>query len=201
MKLIIISGPSGSGKTTLSVNLEKELRNSFVLSTDNYYKTGLLSFFLSKFIKAYFDKIISHDDNLLRKEINSILENRCIDHYYQYDFKKRIKRKLFYRINKIEYLIIEGIFTLELLEFLSKYNYLLIRLKTNKKICEKRVSTRDKLERGKKNINEDKEFNFGWNLFQAKEKKLISNKNKKELVFSSNPNIQLILNEIFKLNF
>tara|TARA_B100000674_G_C37681416_1_gene841721 strand:- start:170 stop:775 length:606 start_codon:yes stop_codon:yes gene_type:complete len=201
MKLIIISGPSGSGKTTLSVNLEKELRNSFVLSTDNYYKTGLLSFFLSKFIKAYFDKIISHDDNLLRKEINSILENRCIDYYYQYDFKKRIKRKLFYRINKIEYLIIEGIFTLELLEFLSKYNYLLIRLKTNKKICEKRVSTRDKLERGKKNINEDKEFNFGWNLFQAKEKKLISNKNKKELVFSSNPNIQLILNEIFKLNF
>ena len=200
MKLIIISGPSGSGKTTLSLKLREELRNSFVLSTDNYYKTGLLSFFLSKFIKSYFDKIISHDENLFRNDINSILKNRSIDHYYKYDFKRRIKRKLFYRINKIDYLIIEGIFTLELLDFLSKYNYLLIRLNTNKKLCEKRVFIRDKLERRKKNKNEDKEFNSGWKIFQAKEKKLSLNKNRKELVFSSNPNIQIILNEIFKLN-
>ena len=200
MKLIIITGPSGSGKTTLSLKLREELRNSFVLSTDNYYKTGLLSFFLSKFIKSYFDKIISHDENLLKDDINLILKNRCIDHYYKYDFKRRIKRKLFYRINKIDYLIIEGIFTLELLDFLSKYKYLLIRLNTNKKICEKRVFIRDKLERRKKNKNEDKEFNLGWNIFQAKEKKLSFNKNRKELVFSSNPNIQIILNEIFKLN-
>jgi len=200
MKLIIITGPSGSGKTTLSLKLREELRNSFVLSTDNYYKTGLLSFFLSKFIKSYFDKIISHDENLFRNDINSILKNRCIDHYYKYDFKRRIKRKLFYRINKIDYLIIEGIFTLELLDFLSKYKYLLIRLNTNKKLCEKRVFIRDKLERRKKNKNEDKEFNSGWKIFQAKEKKLSLNKNRKELVFSSNPNIQIILNEIFKLN-
>lgn len=200
MKLIIITGPSGSGKTTLSLKLREELRNSFVLSTDNYYKTGLLSFFLSKFIKSYFDKIISHDENLFRNDINSILKNRSIDHYYKYDFKRRIKRKLFYRINKIDYLIIEGIFTLELLDFLSKYNYLLIRLNTNKKLCEKRVFIRDKLERRKKNKNEDKEFNSGWKIFQAKEKKLSLNKNRKELVFSSNPNIQIILNEIFKLN-
>ena len=48
MKIIFISGPSGSGKTTLSNQIIKKNKNGFVLSTDNYYKTGLISKFLSK---------------------------------------------------------------------------------------------------------------------------------------------------------
>ena len=40
MKIIFISGPTGSGKTTLSKKIAKEIKNSTILSTDNYYKTG-----------------------------------------------------------------------------------------------------------------------------------------------------------------
>ena len=54
MKLIFISGPSGSGKTTLSNQIIKKNKNGIVLSTDNYYKTGLISKLLSKFVKSYF---------------------------------------------------------------------------------------------------------------------------------------------------
>ena len=50
MKLIFISGPSGSGKTTLSKQIIRKMENGHILSTDNYYKIGLVSKFLSKFI-------------------------------------------------------------------------------------------------------------------------------------------------------
>ena len=49
MKLIFISGPSGSGKTTLSNQLVFKNKNGFVLSTDNYYKTGLVSNYYQDF--------------------------------------------------------------------------------------------------------------------------------------------------------
>ena len=58
MKLIFISGPSGSGKTTLSNKLIKKNKNGFVLSTDNYYKTGLISKVLSKKPSTNFDSIL-----------------------------------------------------------------------------------------------------------------------------------------------
>ena len=64
MKLIFISGPSGSGKTTLSNKIIKKNKNGFVLSTDNYYKTGLTSKLLSKFLKGYFDRSISFNYKL-----------------------------------------------------------------------------------------------------------------------------------------
>ena len=57
MKLIFLSGPSGSGKTTLSKQILVKVKNGFVLSTDNYYKTGIISKILSKFVLGYFDKI------------------------------------------------------------------------------------------------------------------------------------------------
>ena len=48
MKLIFISGPSGSGKTTLSKQITGKIKNGIILSTDNYYKIGLISKFISK---------------------------------------------------------------------------------------------------------------------------------------------------------
>ena len=47
MKLIFISGPSGSGKTTLSKKIIGKNKNGIILSTDNYYKIGLLSKLIS----------------------------------------------------------------------------------------------------------------------------------------------------------
>ena len=72
MKIIFISGPSGSGKTTLSNQIKLEIKNGIVLSTDNYYKTGLKSKFLSKFVEGYFDKSISFNFNLFKKDFNKL---------------------------------------------------------------------------------------------------------------------------------
>ena len=60
MKLIFISGPSGSGKTTLSKKIIGKIKNGIILSTDNYYKVGLLSKFLSKFVASYFYRSINN---------------------------------------------------------------------------------------------------------------------------------------------
>ena len=66
MKLIFISGPSGSGKTTLSKRIIGKIKNGIILSTDNYYKVGLISKFLSKFVASYFDRSISFNYKLFK---------------------------------------------------------------------------------------------------------------------------------------
>ena len=92
MKIIIITGPSGSGKTSLAKKLMFELENCHIISTDDFYKTGIISNFLSKFIESYFDRKISHNGKLLRKTINKILKNKEINYSYKYDFEKKNKR-------------------------------------------------------------------------------------------------------------
>ena len=75
MKLIFISGPSGSGKTTLSKQIIRKIKNGFILNTDNYYKVGLISKFLSKFVEGYFDKSISFNYKLFKKDFNFVFQN------------------------------------------------------------------------------------------------------------------------------
>ena len=89
MKLIFISGPSGSGKTTLSNQIIKRNKNGIVLSTDNYYKTGLVSKLLSKSILGYFDRSISFNYKLFKKDFNFILKNKFIKHERFYNFEKK----------------------------------------------------------------------------------------------------------------
>ena len=59
MKIIFVSGPSGSGKTTLSNQIIVKIKNGIILSTDNYYKTGVISKLLSIVVNGYFDKKLS----------------------------------------------------------------------------------------------------------------------------------------------
>ena len=110
MKLIFISGPSGSGKTTLSKQIILKNKNGFVLSTDNYYKTGLISKLLSKFIGGYFDRMISFNYKLFKKDFDFIVNNRISirDRYYNFE-KKTIENTLNKKEN-ISFLIVEGIF-------------------------------------------------------------------------------------------
>ena len=87
MKLIIISGPSGSGKTTLSNQIILKIKNGIVLSTDNYYKTGLISKLLSKFIEGFFDRSISLNNKLLKRDFDHNYKNdhRLQFHSYKYN--------------------------------------------------------------------------------------------------------------------
>ena len=84
MKLIFISGPSGSGKTTLSNQIIKKNKNGIVLSTDNYYKTGLISKLLPKFVEGFFDRSISFNNKLFKKDFDFIYKNgiSIFDRYY-----------------------------------------------------------------------------------------------------------------------
>ncbi len=171
MKLIFITGPSGSGKTTISKYISKYLTNSYILSTDDYYKTGFISKISSKIIKSYFDKILSHDQILIKRDIDYVLKNNSINHYYKYNFVKKFTKKNFKNFSNIQNLIVEGIFSLELTDFFSENQYLLIRLKERKILCRKRILERDSIERGKNKVLNLNEFNNGWNIYKNKEKK------------------------------
>ena len=137
MKLIFISGPSGSGKTTLSNQIIAKIKNGLVLSTDNYYKTGLISILLSKFVEGYFDRSISFNYKLLRKDIDFILKHGISINDRLYNFKKKTTKNFFKETTNINFLIIEGIFSKEFSSTLYDKNYFFLELKINKNECMK----------------------------------------------------------------
>ena len=196
MKIIIITGPSGSGKTSLANKLLFELENSHVISTDDFYRTGKISNLLSKFIKSYFDRKISHNGRLLKKTINKIIKNKEINYSLKYDFIKRRTEVTYSKSLNIKNLIIEGIFTLELLKFISRNDYILIRLKINKDVCMKRIKERDNLERGKSKRKSIEDFIKAWNIYEKKEKSYKISGKGKELIFKKDPDINAILNQL-----
>ena len=199
MKLIIISGPSGSGKTTLSKLILKKLKNGFILSTDDYYRTGILSNVLSKFVNSYFDRKISFNYKLFQKDVNFIIERNKLNHLYSYDFKKKEIKKLIKKTTNINYLILEGIFVKDILKDLNNQKCLFIELKINKESCMNRVIHRDYKERGKSKILAKKNFNLSWKYYYKSNKiKFLINKTN-QLIFSNKPDLDLIVERI--LNF
>ena len=193
MKIIIITGPSGSGKTSLAKKLMVELENCHIISTDDYYKTGKISNFLSKFIGSYYDRKISLDIKLLIKTINKIIKNKEINYSYKYDFIKKTTKISYKKTLCIKHLIIEGIFSLELLNRISRNDFLLIRLNINKEICMERIKKRDHIERGKSKKSSLEDFIKAWNIYYIKEKSYKISDSDKELLFKKDPNINTIL--------
>ena len=123
MKLIFISGPSGSGKTTLSKKITLKIKNSFVLSTDNYYKTGLISKLLSKSIIGYFDRSISFNYKLFKEDFNFILKNGISINERFYNFENKTIKNLLKETKNVNYIIVEGIFAKEFSSNLINKNY------------------------------------------------------------------------------
>ena len=197
MKLIFISGPSGSGKTTLSKKIIGKIKNGIILSTDNYYKVGLISKFLSKFVASYFDRSISFNYKLFKKDFNFILENGYSIRKRSYNFKKKTIKSFLKETNNINFLIIEGIFAREFLIKLSNKNYSFLELKINKNDCRKRVVQRDLKERGKGKKQAEEDFLKSWDIYYEKVKnKNINNEN--EFTVSKNTNIDQLLKELFE---
>ena len=196
MKIIIITGPSGSGKTSLAKKIMAKLENCHIISTDDFYKTGHISNICSFFVQSYFDRKISLNRKLITKTINKILKNKEINYSYKYDFLKKTTEITYKKISCIRYLIIEGIFTLELLKLFSINKYLLIRLKVNKDVCIKRITERDYIERGKSKIKSMENFKNAWKIYENKEKAYKISEKGKELIFKKGPNINTILEEI-----
>lgn len=200
MRLLIISGPTGSGKTSLSKQISNKIENSYILSTDNYYKTGIISKFLSRFIKIYFDRKISFNYRLFIKDFKYIIKNEKINHEYSYDFKNKKINKYLHKKESINLLIIEGIFAGELFNDYKKRNYSFVELKINKKVCMERAIKRDMLERGKDNIKSKIDFLKSWDFYYARNNK---NRRKYEINFllSNRADIDSLLNKFSTLKF
>ena len=197
MKLIFISGPSGSGKTTLSNQIIAKIKHGIVLSTDNYYKTGLISKLISKFVEGYFDKNISFNYKLLKNDFNFIVKNGILNHKRSYDFEKKNTKILLTENKNISFIIIEGIFSKEFSSILCNQDYFFLELKINKNECLKRVIQRDSKERGKAKKQAKNDFLKSWDIYYEKFKNKSFKKNPKEFVITKKTNIEQIIKKIF----
>ena len=201
MKLIIISGPSGSGKTILSKQILKKLKNGIILNTDNYYKTGIKSQILSKIINCYFDRKISFNFKLFKEDLDFILKNGHSNFSYEYDFRSKSVKKNLKKINNIKLVIVEGIFSTELLKTLSNNISLLIYLKYNKQYCMNRVIIRDFLERGKSKKNAHRDFLKAWDLFNKNKYNFCGINLNKTIVITKDVELNLLVKRINDLVF
>ena len=200
MKLIFISGPSGSGKTTLSNQIVFKNKNGFVLSTDNYYKTGITSKLLSRFVEGYFDRSISFNYKLFKKDFDLIINNRIsiVDRYY--DFKRKTIKNSSNLTNNIRFLIVEGIFAKQFSKTLDNQKYYILEIKTNKNECMKRVLKRDFKERGKDKAQAEKDFLKSWDIYYKKFKANNIKNNKNIFIIRKKSDINHLLKNIIKLN-
>ncbi len=196
MKLIFISGPSGSGKTTLSNQIIKKNKNGFVLSTDNYYKTGIKSKLLSKFIDGYFDRRISFNFKLFKKDFDFIFKNRISIYSRYYDFEKKKVQNTLNETNNISFLIVEGIFAKEFSSTLNIHDYYFLEIKTKKNECMKRVLQRDIKERGKDKKQAENDFLKSWDIYYKKFKPNSIKNNTKKFIIENNSDIDQILKKI-----
>ncbi len=197
MKLIFISGPSGSGKTTLSNQIIKKNKNGIVLSTDNYYKTGLISKLLPKFIEGFFDRSISFNKKLFKKDFDFIYNNgiSICDRYY--NFEKKTIQNILNETNNISFLIVEGIFAKEFSKTLNNKDYIFLEIKTKKNECMKRVVQRDIKERGKKKKQAENDFLKSWSIYYEKFKPNSKKNNTNKFIIEKNTDIDHILKKLF----
>ena len=197
MKLIFISGPSGSGKTTLSNQIIKKNKNGIVLSTDNYYKTGLISKLLPKFVEGFFDRSISFNKKLFKKDFDFIYKNgiSICDRYY--NFEKKTIQNILNETNNISFLIVEGIFAKEFSNTLNNKDYIFIEIKTKKNECMKRVVQRDIKERGKDKKQAENDFLKSWDIYYEKLKPISKKNNKNKFIIEKNTDIDHILKKLF----
>jgi len=197
MKLIFISGPSGSGKTTLSNQIIQKNKNGFVLSTDNYYKTGLISKLISKFVGSYFDKYISFNYKLFKKDFNSILNNGTSLNERSYNFEKKTIQNVLNEKNNISFLIVEGIFAKEFSKTLNNKDYIFLEIKTKKNECMKRVTQRDSKERGKDKKQAENDFLKSWEIYYEKFKTNNIKENTNKFIIRKKTDIDHIMKKLF----
>jgi len=197
MKLIFISGPSGSGKTTLSNQIIKKNKNGIVLSTDNYYKTGLISKLLPKFIEGFFDRSISFNNKLFKKDFDFIYKNgiSICDRYY--NFEKKTIQNIVNETNNISFLIVEGIFAKEFSNSLNNKDYIFLEIITKKDECMKRVVQRDIKEMGKNKKQADNDFLKSWDIYYEKFKSSSIKNNTNKFIIRKKTDINHIIKKLF----
>ena len=197
MKLIFISGPSGSGKTTLSNQIIKKNKNGIVLSTDNYYKTGLISKLLPKFVEGFFDRSISFNNKLFKKDFDFIYKNGISIYDRYYNFEKKTIQNILNETNNISFLIVEGIFAKEFSNTINNKDYIFLEIKTKKNECMKRVVQRDIKERGKDKKQAENDFLKSWSIYYEKFKRNSIKNDTNKFIIEKNTDIDQLLKKLF----
>ena len=168
-----------------------------VLSTDNYYKTGLISKLLSKFVKGFFDRSISFNIKLFKEDFNFIYKNGISICDRNYNFEKKKIQNTFNETNNISLLIVEGIFAKEFSSTLNIQDYYFLEIKTKKNVCMKRVLQRDIKERGKDKKQAENDFLKSWDIYYEKFKPNRIKNNKNKFIIEKNTNVDHILKNLF----
>ena len=197
MQLIFISGPSGSGKTTLSNQIIKKNKNGIVLSTDNYYKTGLISKLLPKFVEGFFDRSISFNNELFKKDFDFIYKNGISIYDRYYNFEKKTIQNILNETNNISFLIVEGIFAKEFSSTLNIKDYYFLEIKTKKNECMKRVVQRDIKERGKDKKQAENDFLKSWEIYYEKWNPNSIKNNTNRFIIEKNSDLDNIMKKLF----
>jgi len=168
-----------------------------VLSTDNYYKTGLISKLLPKFIEGFFDRSISFNKELFKKDFDFIYKNgiSICDRYY--NFEKKTIKNILNETNNISFLIVEGIFAKEFSNTLNNNDYFFLEIKTKKDECMKRVIQRDTKERGKDKKQAEKDFLKSWSIYYEKFKPHSIKNNKNKFIIEKKTDVNHILKKLF----
>ena len=168
-----------------------------MLSTDNYYKTGLISKLLSKFVKGFFDRSISFNKKLFKKDFDFIYKNgiSICDRYY--NFEKKTIENIYNETNNISFLIVEGIFAKEFSKTLNNKDYFFLEIKTKKNECMKRVVQRDIKERGKDKKQAENDFLKSWEIYYEKFKPNSIKNNTNKFIIKKNTDIDNILKKLF----
>ena len=168
-----------------------------MLSTDNYYKTGLISKLLPKFVEGFFDRSISFNKQLLKKDFDYIYKNgtSICDRYY--NFEKKTIQNISKETNNISFLIVEGIFAKDISNTLNNKDYIFLEIKTKKNECMKRVVQRDIKERGKDKKRAENDFLKSWSIYYEKFKPNSIKNNTNKFIIEKNTDIDHILKKLF----
>ena len=171
--------------------------SGIVLSTDNYYKTGLISKLLPKFVEGFFDRSISFNNKLFKKDFDFIYMNgiSIFDRYY--NFEKKTIQKILKEKNNISFLIVEGIFAKEISNTLNNKDYIFLEIKTKKNECMRRVVQRDIKERGKNKKQAENDFLKSWSIYYEKFKPNSIKNNTNKFIIEKNADIDKILRKLF----
>ena len=110
--LIGIAGGTGSGKTSLAKSIVSHFNPSEIdmIQQDSYYK-DLINIPLEEREKTNFDHPNAIDFNLMKKQLNNLLNGKSIK-VPIYDFSTHTRRKKTRNLDKINIIIFEGILSL-----------------------------------------------------------------------------------------
>ena len=145
IKIISICGYSGSGKTLYSKIISNKFSNSYILSTDRYYKSVPKNVDITTYD---FDNPNAIDINKLYSDIKKLKTGEKVN-IPDYDFINHERTSKVDTINLVNdgVLIIEGIFLLSL-EWIRNISDIMVFIDVHEETCFKRRLDRDVKERG-----------------------------------------------------